>query len=88
VIYFVHCDWFLTVFNQIELIRTDATTKRKPLGKAKQKIVMDENCSRERAVFTLELWPLFEVFYVIKRKLDGMAVINLGVLLHPEHDLS
>jgi len=38
--YFIHNDWFLTVFNQIELIRTDSTTKRKPLSKAE--IVMDE----------------------------------------------
>jgi hypothetical protein len=31
--YFIHCDWFLTVLNQIELIRTDVT-KRKPISKA------------------------------------------------------
>jgi len=36
-------------------------------------------------VFTLELWPLFEVFYFIM-KFDGMIVVNLGVLLHPEQD--
>jgi len=28
---------------------------------------------------------LFEVFYFIKRKLDGEIVVNLGVLYHPEH---
>jgi len=35
--------------------------------------------------FTLELWPLIEVFYFVMI-FDGMVVVNLGVLLHPEHD--
>ena len=82
--YFIHYDWFLTVFNQIELIRTVATTKRNRSVK-KQKLRWIKNCSRERDVFTLELWPLFEVFYFII-KFDGMIVVNLGVLLHPGHD--
>ena len=35
------------------------------------------------------LWSysrLFEVFHFIKRKLDGVIVVNLGVLYHPGHD--
>ena len=41
-----------------------------------------KNYSRERAMFTLELWPLFEVFYFVMI-FDGMTVVRLGVLLHP-----
>jgi len=42
-------------------------------------------CLSSEREFTLELWPLFEVFYFVMI-FDGMIVSNFGVLLHPEHD--